>query len=67
MKDLVIRIRFRTGGVAEERGTEEDCYALFAQDEKEELLDYVIALKPETGEYALFTHENDHRYDGIEL
>lgn len=58
MTDLVIRIRFKSGGVSEERGTEEQIEALFAQDEQG-LLDYVQGLDPITGEFNLWVHEDD--------
>jgi hypothetical protein len=66
MDPLVIRIRFRSGAVSEERGTEAHCVALLDQDENQ-LIDYVQWLDPITGEFALFVHDDDPNWDDATL
>lgn len=58
MDPLIIRIRFRSGAVSEERGNETQCVALMDQDESG-LIDYVQTLDPTTGEFAMYVHEDD--------
>ena len=64
MADLVIRIRFKSGAVSEERGTEEQIEALFEQDSAG-LLDYVQGLDPDTGEFNLWVHDHDETWAEI--
>lgn len=64
-RELVIRICFRSGGVSEERGTEEQVDTLFAED-TERLIDYAMALEPIDGAIALWQHENDMRWAELE-
>lgn len=66
MDPLVIRIRFRSGAVSEERGSEEHCHALLDQD-ADCLIDYVQSLDPITGEFALFVHDDDPNWDDAAL
>ena len=64
--ELIIRIRFRSGAVSEERGTELQVEALIDEDESR-LIDYVQTLDIESGEFALFVHENDPNWCDAEL
>ena len=63
--ELVIRVRFRNCKVAEMRGTEDDCEALFDRDETPPLIDYVQALDPEHAEFAMYFHADDDRWEDI--
>ena len=54
---LIIRVRFRSGSVSEQLGTNEHCVALLDQDD-EGLIDYVQTLDPLTGEFSLYVHDN---------
>ena len=65
MEDLVIRICFKSGSVSEERGTEFHINALF-DDDKQGLIDYVMALEPKGGEIALWQHDGDTRWAELE-
>ena len=66
MEPLVIRIRFRSGAVSEERGCEDHCHALLDQDE-DNLIDYVQTLEPISGEFSMFVHDNDPNWDDAAL
>ena len=55
---LIIRVRFRSGAVSEERGNEAQCIQLM-DDGVNGLIDYVQTLNPETGEFSLFVHDDD--------
>ena len=58
MDPLIIRIRFRSGAVSEERGNEDHCTALLDQDVTG-LIDYVQTLDPITGQFSMFVHDED--------
>lgn len=66
MEDLIIRVRFRSGAVSEERGNEGDCVALLDRDD-DRLIDYVQTLNPESGEFSLYVHDNDPSWDDASL
>ena len=55
---IVIRIKFRSGAVSEERGTVEDIEALFDRDD-DRLIDYVMGLDVLLNEFAVWMHEDD--------
>ncbi len=55
---MIIRIRFKSGNVAEERGDLSHIAALIS-DDKAGLIDYVMGLDPETGEFDNYVHEHD--------
>lgn len=55
---LIIRVRFRSGAVSEERGIEAQAIQLLDEDEGR-LIDYVMTLDPASGEFAMFVHDND--------
>lgn len=56
--DLVIRIRFKSGTVREERGRVAEIEALFAADSAR-IVDYVMALDVVGNEFALWVHDDD--------
>lgn len=56
--DLVIRIKFKSGAVSEERGRVSQIEALFDEDTGR-LIDYVMALDVIGNEFALWVHEDD--------
>ncbi len=66
MNPLVLRIVFRSGRVAEERGTELNIAALFAQDD-ERLIDHIMMIDLVDGEVAIYAEENDERFDGMDV
>lgn len=66
MNPLVLRIVFKSGRVAEERGTEESIEALFAHDEMQ-LIDYVMTIDLVDGEVAIFADADNVSYDGLEV
>ena len=59
---LVISIKFKSGWVSEERGTEADVNALFKQDDNR-LIDYAMGLVIGSTEFFLAHHEDDDRFD----
>ena len=63
--NLVIRICFKSQTVSEERGRDEDIDALFHEDlqQPERLIDYVLAIDPNTNELTLACHDDDTRWD----
>lgn len=66
MNPLVLRIVFKSGRVAEERGDEMSVTALFAQDEMG-LIDHIMMIDLVDGEVAIFAEENDMRYNDLEV
>ena len=62
--DQILRIVFRSGRVAEERGSDEMVQLLFAGDELD-LIDYVMSIELRTGEVHIYTDENDERFNGV--
>lgn len=66
MNPLILRIVFRSGRVAEERGTELSIAALFARDE-DRLIDHIMMIDLVTGEVAIYAEENDERFDGMDV
>lgn len=64
--DWIIRISFKSGGVSEERGSEWQVSALFDEDD-ERLIDHVVIWNPITGEQVLWHHEEDMRWEDLEL
>lgn len=61
-KHMVLRITFRSGGVVEERGDQDDVDALFEQDVNR-LIDHVYGIDLFTDEVLLVHHEEDRRWD----
>jgi len=63
---LIVRVKFRNGAVREVLGDDAKCEALFNTDE-ERLIDYVQTLDPHSLEFAIWHHDDDSRWEGIEL
>ena len=64
--ELIIRIRFKSGSVSEERGTEEQVVALIDNDETC-LVDYIQTLDAKTGEFSMYVHDDDPNWNDQEL
>ena len=60
--DQILRIVFRSGRVAEERGSDEMVQLLFAGDELD-LIDHVMSIDLRSGEVHIYTDENDDRFN----
>ena len=65
-RHLVIRVKFRNGTVRERVGTELMVEQLFEKDD-ERLIDYVQGLDAQMNEFAIWLHDDDLRWQGIEL
>ena len=65
-RHLVIRVKFRNGTVRERTGTEAMVEELFERDD-ERLIDYVQGLDAQLNEFAIWLHDDDVRWQGIEL
>lgn len=63
---LVIRIRFKSGAVSEERGCSDQIQALFNSD-VEELIDYALGYDPITGQFDMWVHDNDPNWPDEEV
>lgn len=63
---LIVRVKFRNGTVREVMGDDAKCQALFDQD-KERLIDYVQTLNPHNLEFQIWHHEDDQRWEGLQL
>ena len=63
---LILRIKFRSGTVREKVGTEAIVDQLFEKDD-ERLIDYVQGLDVSRNEFAVWLHEDDPRWAGVEL
>lgn len=63
---LIVRVKFRNGSVREVLGDDNKCQALFDND-AERLIDYVQTLDPGTMEFAIWRHEDDVRWEGVEF
>ena len=61
-RPLVLRITFKSGGVSEERGNQEDIDALFEYDHNK-LIDHVYGYDTLTHEVLLAHHEDDLRWE----
>ena len=66
VRRLILRIKFRNGTVREKMGSEAIVDQLFEKDE-EHLIDYVQGLDPGLNEFAIWLHEDDARWEGIQL
>ena len=62
--DQILRIVFRSGRVAEERGSDEMVQLLFAGDELD-LIDHVMAIDTTTGDVHIYADENDDRFNDV--
>lgn len=65
-RHLVIRVKFRNGTVREKVGTELMVEQLFEHDD-DRLIDYVQGLDAQLNEFAIWLHDDDLRWQGIEL
>lgn len=63
---LIVRVKFRNGTVREVMGDDNKCQALFDND-LERLIDYVQTLNPLSHEFAIWHHEDDVRWEGLQL
>lgn len=63
---MVLRIVFKSGRVAEERGTEWSVVALFEGD-SEDLIDYIMALEIASTECHIYCAEEDDRFENAEI
>lgn len=63
---LIVRVKFRNQTVKEVLGSESQCEELFDKDDQR-LIDYVQTLNPHTLEFMIWHHEDDLRWEGIEL
>ena len=63
---LVIRIRFKSGRVSEERGCSDQVQKLFEQDENS-LIDYVLGYDPITGAFDMWVHDDDPTWTDEEI
>lgn len=63
---LIIRVRFRSGAVSEELGTEAQVLQL-VDDDADLLIDYVQTLDPTSGEFSMYVHEDDPNWSDKEL
>lgn len=66
VRRLILRIKFRSGTVREKIGSEAIVDQLFEKDD-ERLIDYVQGLDPALNEFAIWLHEDDPRWAGVEL
>lgn len=64
--DLVLRIVFSSGKVAEERGSEADVIALF-QGDPGDLIDHILAFNVATGQPVIYGHENTSMVAAAEI
>ena len=63
---LIVRVKFRNQTVKEILGNEQQCEELFDRD-NDRLIDYVQTLDPHSLEFMIWHHEDDARWEGIEL
>ena len=63
---LIVRVKFRNGQVREVMGDDRKCQALFDHD-MERLIDYVQTLNPHSLEFAIWHHEDDQRWEGLQM
>ena len=62
--EQILRIVFRSGRVAEERGSDEMIQLLFAGDELD-LIDHVMSIDTVSGEVHIYTDEKDDRFNDV--
>ena len=63
---LVLRIRFKSGAVSEERGCDKHIEELFAQDEQG-LIDYVLGYDPVTQAFDMWVADGDPNWTDEEI
>ena len=65
-RPLIVRVKFRNGTVREVLGDDSKCQALFDHD-MDRLIDYVQTLDPASLEFSIWHHNDDVRWEGVQL